>query len=139
IGDSILQLALIRKNKREAAVHFDQDLNDNLSHMEELVQNALDVMDGNLHGDYDKINLAKAYAAEDAVNKYRDNLRQRHLNALKLGLYDYAIGTAYSGLYALYEKLGDYVINVSESIDNSQKVHENEEQMQEMVAIEEAD
>ena len=132
IGDSILQLALIRKNKREAAVHFDQDLNDNLSHMNNLVQRALDVMDTNLHSDYDQISLDEAYAAENAINQYRDSLRQRHLNALKLGLYDYAIGTAYSGLYALYEKLGDYVINVSESIDNSQKVQENEEQMQEL-------
>ena len=40
---------------------------------------------------------------------------------LSEGIYDYAIGNAYSGLYALYEKLGDYVINVSEAIDSSRK------------------
>ncbi len=132
IGDSILQLAIIRKNKRDAAVHFDQSLNDNLAHMDALVQNALNTMQENLHGDYSQINLVKAYAQEAAINQYRDKLRERHLTALKLGTYDYAIGTAYSGIYALYEKLGDYVINVSESIDNTKKVQDNDDQLHQM-------
>jgi hypothetical protein len=44
---------------------------------------------------------------------------------LKLGVYDYAIGNAYSSLYAQYEKLGDYVINVTEAIDGSRKHSED--------------
>lgn len=124
IGDAIFQIAMTRKSKREDAVHFDASLNANLAHMSELVQKALDVMDANLK-DYDNINLDAAYAAEHDINAYRDLLRAQHLDALKLGIYDYAIGNAYSGLYALYEKLGDYVINVSEAIDNSRKRADN--------------
>ena len=60
-------------------------------------------------------------AAEDAVNKYRDQLRSNHLNDLKLGVYNYQIGNAYSGIYALYEKLGDHIINISEAIDPRRK------------------
>lgn len=115
IGDAIFQIAMTRKSKREDAVHFDESLNANLAHMNELVQKALDVMDSNLK-DYDNVDLDAAYAAEHDINAYRDMLRAQHLDALKLGIYDYAIGNAYSGLYALYEKLGDYVINVSEAI-----------------------
>ena len=121
IGDIIFQIAMTRKNKRDAAVHFDQGLNDNLSHMTQLVQNALDIMDNNIHNDFHQINLEAAYEAEHAINQYRDVLRSRHLDALKLDVYDFAIGNAYSSLYALYEKLGDYIINVSEAIDNSVK------------------
>ncbi|MCQ2259972.1 MAG: Na/Pi cotransporter family protein [Bacteroidales bacterium] len=124
IGDTIFQIAMTRKNKREEAVHFDQGLNDNLQHMTELVQKALDVMDQNLRGDYHHIDLNAAYAAESDINHYRDTLRSRHLDALKLGVYDFSIGNAYSGLYALYEKLGDYVINISEAMDNSVKAAE---------------
>ncbi len=124
IGDSIYQIAMTRKNKREDAVHFDAGLNANLAHMSELVQKALDVMDANLH-DYDHVDLDAAYAAEHEINDYRDRLRAQHLDALKLGVYDYAIGNAYSSLYALYEKLGDYVINVSEAIDGSRKHSED--------------
>ena len=120
IGDAVYQIAMTRKNKREDAVHFDASLNANLSHMSELVQNALNVMDKNLH-DYDHVDLDTAYAAEHAINTYRDQLRSQHLDALKHGAYDYSIGHAYSSLYALYEKLGDYVINISEAIDGSRK------------------
>ena len=115
IGDAIYQIAMTRKNKREDAVHFDAGLNANLAHMSELVQNALNVMDANLH-DYDHVDLDAAYAAEREINAYRDRLRAQHLDALKLGVYDFAIGNAYSSLYALYEKLGDYIINISEAI-----------------------
>lgn len=121
IGDSVYQLAMTRKNKRETAVHFSQNLNDNLSHMTDLVQKSLDVMDANLHTDYTHIDLDSAYEAEHAINCYRDQLRAEHLDALKNKTYDYATGTAYSALYALYEKLGDYVINISEAIDPSRK------------------
>lgn len=120
IGDTIYQIAMTRQSKREDAVHFDAGLNANLAEMSELVQKALDVMDHNLH-DYDHVDLDSAYAAEHEINAYRDRLRKQHLDALKLGVYDYAIGNAYSSLYAQYEKLGDYVINVSEAIDGSRK------------------
>ena len=123
IGDAIFQIGMTRRSKREDAVHFDQEMNDNLQHMTDLVQKALDVMDANLH-DYDHVNLEAAYDAEHAINDYRDTLRARHLDALKLGVYDFSVGNAYSSLYAQYEKLGDYIINVSEAIDNSVKVAE---------------
>ncbi|MBQ0016119.1 MAG: Na/Pi cotransporter family protein, partial [Bacteroidales bacterium] len=100
IGDTVFQIAMTRKNKRETAVHFDQGLNDNLQHMTDLVQVALDVMDRNLCSDYNHIDLDAAYDAETAINQYRDQLRFRHLDALKLGVYDYSIGAAYSSLYA---------------------------------------
>jgi phosphate:Na+ symporter len=116
IGDSIYQIAVTRKNKREAEVHFDAHLNDNLEQMKQLVQRALDVMDANLRGDYEHVDMASANAAEEAINECRNRLRNEHLEALKDGKYDYAIGTAYSSLYALYEKTGDYIINVSEAI-----------------------
>lgn len=124
IGDTIFQIAMTRKNKRETAVHFDQGLNDNLQHMTELVQKALDVMDKNINCESEHIDLDAAYAAEREINQYRDTLRARHLDALKLGVYDFGIGNAYSSLYALYEKLGDYIINISEAIDNSVKAAE---------------
>lgn len=120
IGDTIYQIAMTRQSKREDAVHFDAHLNDNLAHMTELVQHALDVMDNNLH-DYDHVDLDATYAAEHEINAYRDQLRTEHLEALRHGVYNYAIGNAYSSLYALYEKLGDYVINVTEAIDSSRK------------------
>lgn len=114
IGDSILQIALTRKNKYTDAVHFNDSQNANLAEMSALVENALMVMDANLV-DYDHADIAAANAAEHEVNACRDRLRASHLEALKLGHYGYEVGNAYSSLYAQYEKLADYVINVSEA------------------------
>lgn len=120
LGDDIYQIAMTRKNKREDAVHFDESLNNNLAHISDLVQKALDVMNTNLD-DYDHIDLDAAYEAEHQINKYRDELRTKHLEALKTGVYNYEIGNAYSNLYSQYEKMGDHIINVSEAIDSSRK------------------
>lgn len=120
LGDDIYQIAMTRKNKREDAVHFDESQNNNLAHISDLVQKALDVMNTNLD-DYDHIDLDAAYEAEHQINKYRDELRTKHLEALKTGVYNYEIGNAYSNLYSQYEKMGDHIINVSEAIDSSRK------------------
>ncbi len=117
IGDTIFQIAQTRKNKREDAVHFSDHLNANLEQMTAAVQNALAVMDTNL-ADFDNANLRAANDAENAVNTLRDRLRAEHIEALKTGKYNYAVGNAYSSLYAQYEKLADHVINVSEAIKN---------------------
>lgn len=116
IGDTIYQIAITRKNKREEAVHFDDEQNANLQHMTDLVRASLDVMDQNLRSDYNVVRLAQAEDAEREINLYRDSLRHNYLEALKSGKYDFSIGQAYSSLFALYEKLGDFVINITEAI-----------------------
>lgn len=126
IGDAIYQLAINKKNQRTQKITFDQQSVNNLDKMYELVSNSLKVMDSNLCNDYANPDLDSAYEAEKAVNKHRDFLRAHHLDALKAGAYSYQYGTLYSGMYALYEKLGDYVINVSEAIDNSRKLVEHQ-------------
>ena len=103
------------KNKRRDAVHFSDHLNANLSQMNSAVENALLIMDSNL-SDYDHADFASAHEAENAVNSLRDRLRVEHINALKTMKYDYAIGNAYSSLYAQYEKLADHIINVTEAL-----------------------
>lgn len=115
IGDSIYQIALTRKNKYSDAVHFSDSQNANLAAMSAMVENALMVMDSNLV-DYDRADLRAAIAAEREVNACRDRLREEHLDALRHNLYGYEVGNAYSSLYAQYEKLADYVINVSQAI-----------------------
>ncbi len=115
IGDSIYQIAITRKKKYSDAVHFSDSLNANLAAMSAVVENALMVMDSNLV-DYDRADLRAAIAAEQEVNACRDRLREEHLDALRHNRYGYEVGNAYSSLYAQYEKLADYVINVSQAI-----------------------
>lgn len=120
IGDSILQIALTRKNKYADAVHFSDAQNARLAEMSDLVEKALQVMDANL-AEYDRTDhvsaegMESAEEAEQNVNACRDRLRVGHIDALKHGQYGYEVGNAYSSLYAQYEKLADFIINVSEA------------------------
>lgn len=118
IGDSIYQISLTRKNKYSDAVHFSDSQNASLATMSALVENALLVMDGNLV-DYDRADLRAAEDAEREVNLCRNRLREEHLDALRHNRYGYEVGNAYSSLYAQYEKLADYVINVTQAITGS--------------------
>lgn len=115
IGDSIYQISITQKHKYSDAVHFSDKLNANLTEMNTLVEKALKVMDHNL-ADYNLADLMAANAAERDINAFRNQLRAEHLEALKHDVYGFEVGNAYSSLYAQYEKLADYVINVSEAI-----------------------
>ena len=83
------------------------------------VKDALDIMHSNLSHDYEAVNISAAYQAEDKINEYRNLLRDVHVEAVKSGDYSFEVGTIYSSMYALYEKIGDYVINISQAIESS--------------------
>ena len=123
IGDSIYQLSLMKHNQRENKVILDELLTSKLSTIHDMVKKSLDVMNSNLHTEYSKIDLDTAENMENEINQYRDTLRSEHLEAIKSGYYNYETGTAYSGIYALYEKTADFVINVSEAV-NKNKTNE---------------
>lgn len=114
-------MAILKQNQKSQNVVLDKDCTSQLNNMYELVGKALGVMNDNLHKDYSNVNLDEAYAVEKEINSLRDKLRSHHLESIKAGAYSYQIGTVYSGMYALYEKTGDFVINVSEAINNTKK------------------
>ena len=121
IGDSCNQIAITIDNKRKTGSWFEQDLRDKLNIMFEYVREALILMDENLQTNYSEITAEKANELEYKINKYRDQLRDEHTEAIKNNAYPYQTGIYYSSLYAQYEKLADFAINVTEAVE---KVHE---------------
>ena len=119
IGDQNFQLAKQIENKNENNIEFTPEMNANLNHMIDLVRSALNVMLKNLEKPYLTVDIAEALAAENAINEYRDKLRSKHLDDINSGKYTYQQGIAYSGMYALLEKLGDHIINISEALVNT--------------------
>lgn len=121
IGDSCNQIAITIDTKKKTGSWFDQDLRDKLNLMFEYVRESLVLMDENLHSNYSEITAEKANELEYKINKYRDRLRDEHTEAIKNNAYPYQTGIYYSSLYAQYEKLADFAINVTEAVE---KVHE---------------
>lgn len=124
LGDGIFHLAKLEQSRREQNIVLGEEEQQNLRNIETKVESALSLMDANLDTENGTPDIDKAYLMEKEINAYRDELRSRHLEAVRDNRYSYAQGSLYSGAYALYEKLGDYIINVTEGIDDSRR-HED--------------
>jgi phosphate:Na+ symporter len=117
MGDSAYNLARIMQRKRLNNIVFDELMIKNVLNMFDLIDKAFDVMIENLKAGYTKLNnIENAYDAEKDINKYRDMLREGNLLNLGKNQYDYLTGVYFMDIIAECERVGDYVINVSESI-----------------------
>lgn len=116
ISDSNYNLAKTLRRKRVANIWFNQEIRDNLNHMFDLVEDALKVMLENLQVGYANINLGPAYEAEERINQFRNKLKEEHIKNVEGNKYKYQAGVIYNDLFSEAEKLGDYIINVSEDI-----------------------
>jgi phosphate:Na+ symporter len=119
IGDQNYQLAKMIDDRNKAGVHFSEEMEKNLSGIFELVGQALEIMMKNLELAYNNVEIAEALEVETQINQYRDRLRVKHLEDIDNKVYRYSDGIYYSGIYSILEKLGDHIINVTESIVNA--------------------
>ena len=117
IADSIYNLARTLKRRNEYNVAFDDEMNNDLNNLFNIVQKALDVMNANLGKGYTQLSgIHNAYEREKEVNEKRTHLRDKHILSLENGKYSYSSGTVYIDLVNEAEKLGDYIINISEAL-----------------------
>ena len=117
IGDSNFNLARTIKRMRERKVKFTPEVMTKLELMFDLVEEALTIMFDNLNEEPSSINFNKAMEIETEINTYRNQLKVEHLDNLKNGVYKYDTGIIFNDLFSECEKLADYVINVSEALD----------------------
>lgn len=116
VSDSNYNLAKTLRRKRKLNIWFNQEVRDNLNHMFKLADDAYQIMLNNLDAGYHNINLGPAYEAEEQINQFRNKLRKQHLKNVEEVKYKYQAGVIYNDLFSEAEKLGDYIINVSEDI-----------------------
>ncbi|HNW68487.1 MAG TPA: hypothetical protein PKK66_06525, partial [Bacteroidales bacterium] len=59
-----------------------------------------------------------------AINAFRDKIKQQHFIDINSNVYDYQTGIIYSGMYAILEKTGDHIINITQALVNA-KLHKD--------------
>lgn len=116
IGDQNFQMAKLIEHKREDNLELTPEMKQNLTKMFSLVRNALAIMEQNLAKPYRTVEINDALNAENEINNFRDALRTKHLEDINNNVYSYQLGIIYSGMYALLEKVGDHIINISEAV-----------------------
>ncbi|MBO7256791.1 MAG: Na/Pi cotransporter family protein [Bacteroidales bacterium] len=117
IGDSGFNIARILQRKNMHNQKFDDVTIKKLNKMLDLVDNALAAMNTNLKLGYTQISgISNAQDAEHDINEYRDNLKEEHLRNIESEESAYLLGVYYMDLVTEMERVGDYIINVSEAI-----------------------
>ncbi|MFK7806442.1 MAG: Na/Pi cotransporter family protein [Saprospiraceae bacterium] len=117
IGDIYFQISKTLERKFEDKVYFLPEQREKLHSMIALVDDAFKEMISNLGTpSYDNVTKDNARALEKKINKYRDELRDENLQ--KLGNADYNVKAAmvYNNLFSSLERVGDHIVNVSESV-----------------------
>ena len=117
IGDSGFNIARILQRKNMHNQKFDDVTIKKLNKMLDLVDSALAAMNTNLKLGYTQISgISNAQDAEHDINEYRDNLKEEHLRNIESEESAYLLGVYYMDLVTEMERVGDYIINVSEAI-----------------------
>ena len=118
LGDSGESISRILSRKNIHKKMFDQDSIKKLNSMADLVEETYDVMITNLEKAFNGslTEISNAYAAEDRINNLRNNLRDEEIESIENERKNYQTSVYYMDIVSEFEKMGDFMINISQSL-----------------------
>ena len=123
LGDSGETIGKILQRVWEHKCHFTDHMLQQLNHLLDLLDDAYVAMDHNLSTPLVEItDIHNAEEAESAINAYRDSLRNEHLTNIEKSSYPYETGSFYMDVVNCLEKMGDFIINISQSVYGAKTV-----------------
>ena len=123
LGDSGETIGKILARVWEHKCHFTDQMLQHLNHMLDLLDEAYAAVDHNLSTPLIELtNISNAEDAEAAINEYRDVLRNEHLSNIEKSSYPYETGSFYMDVVNCLEKMGDFIINISQSVYGAKTV-----------------
>ena len=114
LGDSGEAIGRILKRKNVHGKVFDKPILDRLNKIMDLVQKSYDVMIANLKNTELK-EISNAENAEYNINECRNHLREEHIVNIESNSYNYLTGVYFMDVLAELEKIGDFLINISQA------------------------
>ena len=120
IGDSCNNIAKALVRKEEADAHFNEYNYANIDEMLRLVSEAMANMLAVL-SDMDDItveDLMRSYNKEREINNFRNQCRTENIEAVNQKKYPYKAGIFYMDIVCEAEKLGDFIVNVIDSMED---------------------
>ncbi len=116
VGDIYYGMALIMERKKESKVWFIQEQRDHLNALLDKLDKAFDIMIKNLNTEYEEVTISEAREIENEIDTLRDTAQNQHLESMEKGDYSYKSGMYYKDLFSNCERIGDYIIKVSEVV-----------------------
>jgi phosphate:Na+ symporter len=115
LGDSGEAIGRILKRKNVHGKVFDKPILDRLNKIMDLVQKSYDVMIENLKNN-ELSDISNAENAEYNINECRNHLREEHIVNIESNSYNYLTGVYFMDVLAELEKIGDFLINISQAV-----------------------
>ena len=115
LGDSGEAIGRILKRKNAHGKQFDKSILDRLNKMMELVQKGYDVMIENLKEER-LHDISNAQNCEYNINECRNHLREEHIVNIESNSYNYLTGVYFMDVLSELEKIGDFLINISQAV-----------------------
>ena len=123
LGDSGETIGKILTRVWEHKCHFTDHMLQQLNHLMDLLDTAYVAMDHNLSTPLIELtDIGNAEDAEASINEYRDALRNEHLTNIEKASYPYETGSFYMDVVNCIEKMGDFIINISQSVYGAKTV-----------------
>ncbi len=117
IADSCHNMARHYKRKAEANAEFTEELRENIRLMWKELEKAYDKMQDVLKvQEVTEADMTDSIKYENRINEMRNMLKRKNIEDVNDKIYDYQIGVYYMDLVVECERMGDYIINVVQSI-----------------------
>ena len=118
LGDSGEAISRIISRKNIHKKSFSEDTLKKLNSMVNLVDEAYDAMIYNLEAiENDTLhNISNAYNAEEKINVLRNNLRDAEIESIEQNSDNYLTSVYFMDLINELEKMGDFIINISQDL-----------------------
>ena len=121
LGDSGEAISRMLSRRNEHKKTFGAETIDNINLMFEKVDSAYEVMIANLTAAHEGTlsSIANAYQAEEQINVLRNELREAEIEALEDNDKNYQTSVYYIDIINELEHMGDYMINISQSLERA--------------------
>ncbi len=117
IADSCHNMARHYKRKAEANAEFTEELRENIRLMWKELEKAYDKMQDVLKvQEVTEADMTDSIKYENRINEMRNMLKRKNIEDVNDKIYDYQTGVYYMDLVVECERMGDYIINVVQSI-----------------------
>lgn len=123
LGDSGETVSRIISRRNIHNKSFDDETIKKLNQLISLVDNAYEVMIENLTltAEGKLTEISNANDAENRINIMRDNLREEEISSIEKERKNYQTSVYFMDIVNELEKMGDFIINVSQEVDNCDK------------------
>lgn len=121
LGDSGEAISRILSRRNIHKKSFDEATIKNLNNMCEAVENAYAVMIENLTAAHNGTlaDISNAYNAEERINNMRNYLRDSEIDDIENNGKNYHTSVYYIDIVSEFEKMGDFMINVSQVLERT--------------------